>query len=82
MEFTIPHSLILICTGLAILSFLFSRFRLGLSIILSVAFFWGLIENKDLFFVNLESSSSFLGLYLISGIVLIVVMLFFFLKSE
>jgi hypothetical protein len=82
MESTFPHCLILICIGFAIISFLSSRFRLGLSITLSLAFFWGVIENKDLFFVDLESSSSFLGLYLISGTVLIVVLLFYFLKSE
>jgi len=82
MEFTVPHSLKLICIGLAIIPFLIGRFRLGLSIMLSFAFFSGLIENKDLFFENLESSSSFLGLYLISGTVLIVVVLVFFLKSE
>ena len=82
MEFTVPHGLILICIGVAITSFLFSRIRLGLSITLSLAFWWGFIENKNLFFVNLESSSSFLGLYLISGTVLIVVLLLYFLKSE
>jgi hypothetical protein len=82
MEFTIPHSLMLICLGLAGISLLLARFRLGLSITLSLAFFWGFIESKDLFFVNLESSSTFLGLYLISGTVLIVVTLFSFLNSE
>jgi hypothetical protein len=82
MEFTIPHSLILVCIGLAITSFLFGRVKLGLSVTLSVAFFLGFIQNKDLFFVDLESSSSFLGLYLISGTVLIVVLLYAFLKGD
>ena len=82
MEFTIPHSLMLICLGLASISLLLARFRLGLSITLSLGFFWGFIESKDLFFVNLESSSTFLGLYLISGTVLVVVTLFSFLNSE
>ena len=82
MEFTTSHTLILIFIGFVITSFLFGRFRLGLSITLSLAFFRGFVENKDLFFVNLESSFTFLGLYLISGTTLIVVMLLAFLKSE
>jgi len=82
MEFTIPHGLIVICLGLAGISLLLARFRLGLSIALSLALFWGFIESKDLFFVNLESSSTFLGLYLISGTVLIVVTLLLFLNSD
>ena len=82
MEFTIPHSLILTCVGVTVVSLLFGRLRLGLSIALCFVFFWGFTECKDLFFVNLESSGSFLGLYLISGTVLIVVLLFHFMKSE
>ena len=82
MELAISHSLILICLGFISISCLLARIRLGLSITLCLAFFWVFAENKALFFVNLESSSTFLGLYLISGTVLIVLTLFSFLSSD
>jgi len=82
MELTIPDSQIYICIGLVVLLFLFSRVKLGLSLAFCFTFFWGFIENRDLFFVNLETSSPYVVLYFISGIVLIVFTLLSFVSSE
>ena len=82
MELAIPDSQIYICIGLVVLLFLFSRIKLGLSLAFCFTFFWGFIENRDLFFVNLETSSPYVVLYFISGIVLIVFTLLSFVSSE
>ena len=82
MELTIPDSQIYICIGLVVLLFLFSRFKLGLSLAFCFTFFWGFTENRDLFFVNLETSSPYVFVYFISGIVLIVFTLLSFVSSE
>jgi hypothetical protein len=82
MELAIPGSQIYICIGLVVLLFLFSRIKLGLSIAFCFTFFWGFIENRDLFFVNLETSSPYVVLYFVSGIVLIGVTLLSFVTSE
>ncbi len=82
MDLAIPSNQIYVCVGLVALSFLFARFKLGLSLAFCFAFFWGFIENKDLFFVNLETSSPYVLLYFISGFVLIMFTLLSFLTSE
>jgi len=82
MELAIPDNQIYICIGLVVLLFLFSRIKLGLSLAFCFTFYWGFIENKDLFFVNLETSSPYVLLYFISGIVLIVFTLLSFMFSE
>ena len=82
MELAIPDSQLFICIGLVVLLFLSSRVKLGLSLAFCFTFFWGFIENSDLFFVNLESSSPYVVLYFISGIVLIVFTLLSFVSSE
>ena len=82
MELTIPMNETIICGGLVALCFLLSRFRLGLSIAFAFTFYWGFIQHKDLFFVNLESSSPYLALYFGSGIVLMLFMLFSFVTGE
>lgn len=82
MELTIPMNELYICGGLIALCFLLSRFKLGLCIAFSFAFCWGFIENKELFFVNLESSSPYLALYFGSGVALIIFALFAFVTGE
>jgi hypothetical protein len=82
MELTIPDSQIYICIGLVALLFLFSRFKLGLSLAFCFTFFWGFIETRDIFFISLETSSPYVILYFVSGIVLIVVTLLSFVTSE
>ena len=82
MELAIPDSQIYLCIGLVVVLFLFSRFKLGLSLAFCFTFFWGFIENKEFFFVNLETSSPYVVLYFISGVVLIGVTLLSFLTSE
>jgi hypothetical protein len=81
-ELTIPMNELYICGGLIALCFLFSRFKLGLCIAFSFAFYWGFIENKELFFVNLESSSPYLALYFGSGVLLLLFALFAFVTGE
>jgi len=81
-ELTIPMNELLICAGLVGVLCLFSRFKLGLSIAFCFTFYWGFIENKDLFFVNLETSSPYLVLYFASGVVLIGFALFSFVSGE
>ena len=82
IELTIPMNEILICCGLVAVCFLLSRFRLGISIAFAFTFYWGFIQNKDLFFTNLESSSPYLLLYFGSGIALILFALFSFVTGE
>ncbi len=82
MELTIPMNELIICGGLVALCFLLSRFRLGLSVAFGFTFYWGFIEHKDLFFVNLESSSPYLILYFGSGVALVLFALFSFVTAE
>lgn len=82
MELMIPMNEVYICGGLVALCFLFSRFRLGLSIAFAFTFYWGFIENKELFFVDLESSSPYLALYFGSGVALVLFALFSFVTGE
>ncbi len=82
MELTIPMNETIICGGLVALCFLLSRFRLGLSIAFAFTFYWGFIQHKELFFVNLESSSPYLALYFGSGIVLMLFALFSFVTGD
>ena len=81
-ELTIPMNELYICGGLIAVCFLLSRFKLGLCIAFAFTFYWGFIENRELFFVNLESSSPYLVLYFGSGVALIVFALFSFVTGE
>ena len=72
MDLMIPSNQIYICIGLVAICLLFSRFKLGLSIAFCFSFYWGFIENKEIFFVSLEASSPYFFLYCLSGIGLIV----------
>ena len=82
MELTIPMNEMYICGGLVALCLLFSRFKLGLSIAFAFTFFWGFTQHKELFFVNLESSTPYLALYFGSGVVLLLFALFAFVTGE
>ena len=82
MELTIPMNELYICGGLVVLCFLLSRFTLGLCTAFAFTFYWGFIEHKELFFVNLESSTPYLALYFGSGVALIVFALFAFVTGE
>jgi hypothetical protein len=81
-ELAIPTNEMMICGAVVVLCFLLSRFRLGLSLAFAFTFYWGFIRHKDLFFVNLESSSPYLLLYFGSGILLILFALFSFVRGE
>ncbi len=81
-ELTIPMNQLIICGGLVALCFLLSRFRLGLSAAFAFVFYWGFLQHKDLFFVNLESSSPYLILYFGSGVALVLFALFSFVTGE
>ena len=82
MDLAIPNSQLLILGVLVVLCILFGRFKVGLSIVFCSTFYWYFIEQRDLFFVNLETSSPYVLLYFASGIVLIVSTLFSFVTSE
>ena len=82
MDLTIPNNQVFLCIGLVAVSFLLSRFKLGILIAYCFTFYWGFFENKDLFFVSLERSSPYVMLYFISGFVLIVFTLLSFVTSE
>jgi len=82
MELTIPMNELYICGGLVALCFLLARFKLGLSIAFAFTFYWGFTHHKDLFFVNLESSTPYLALYFGSGVVLLLFALFAFVTGE
>jgi hypothetical protein len=82
MELTIPMNELYICGGLVALCFLLSRFKLGLSIAFAFTFYWGFTQHKELFFVNLESSTPYLALYFGSGVFLIIFALFAFVTAE
>ena len=81
-ELTIPMNELAVCGALVALCFLLSRFRLGLSIAFAFTFYWGFTQHKELFFVNLESSSPYLVLYFGSGVALILFALFSFVTGE
>jgi len=82
MEMVIPVNQMIVFVALMTFCFLFSRFRLGLSITFCFTFYWGFIYNKDLFFSDLEGSSPFLVFYFVSGFLLIVFALYSFLAEE
>ena len=82
MELTIPMNELYICGGLVALCFLLSRFKLGLCLAFAFTFYWGFIQHKELFFVNLESSIPYLALYFGSGVFLIIFALFSFVTGE
>jgi hypothetical protein len=82
MELAIPDGQLYTCIGLVVLLFLFSRIKLGLSLAFCFTFYWGFIESKELFFINLETSSPFVVLYFISGVVVIAFTLLSFVTSE
>jgi hypothetical protein len=82
MVLAIPFNQMILFVGLVAFCFLFSRFKLGLSITFCFTFYWGFVYNKDLFFTDLEGSSPFLLFYFFSGSVLILFALFSFLTKE
>jgi hypothetical protein len=82
MEMTIPLNELYICGGLVALCFVLSRFKLGLCLAFAFTFYWGFLEHKELFFVNLESSTPYLALYFGSGVVLLLFALFAFVTGE
>ncbi|MGW8321554.1 MAG: hypothetical protein ACWGSD_08385 [Thermodesulfobacteriota bacterium] len=82
MELTIPMNELYICGGLVASCLLFSRFKLGLCLAFAFTFYWGFIQHKELFFVNLESSTPYLALYFGSGVVLLLLALFAFVTGE
>jgi hypothetical protein len=82
MDLAIPSSQLMILGGLIALCLILGRFKVGLSIAFACTFYWYFIEQRDLFFVNLETSSPYVLLYFLSGIVLIVFTLLSFVTSE
>ena len=82
MDLAILNSELFILVGLIALCFLFGRFKMGLSIAFCFTFYWYFLDQRHLFFVDLETSSPYVLLYFISGIVLIVVTLLSFVNSE
>lgn len=82
MELVIPVNQMIVFIGLMAFCFLFSRFKLGLSITFCFTFYWGFIHNKDVFFSDLEGSSPFIIIYFFSGFLLIFFALFSFLSEE
>ena len=82
MDLAIPNNEIYMCLGLIAACLLFARFKLALSIAFCFTFYWGFIESKEIFFVNLETSSPYIVLYFLSGFALIVFTLLSFLSSE
>lgn len=82
MDLAIPNSQLLTLVGLIVLCIILGRFKVGLTIAFCCTFYWYFIEQKDLFFVNLETSSPFVLLYFLSGFFLIVFTLLSFLTSE
>jgi hypothetical protein len=82
MELTIPLNELAICGGLVAVCFLLSRFRLGLCIAFAFTFYWGFIEHKDLFYVDLESSTPYIALYFGSGVALLLFALFSFVTGD
>jgi len=82
MELTIPMNELYICGGLVASCVLFARFKLGLCLAFAFTFYWGFIQHKELFFVNLESSTPYLALYFGSGVVLLLLALFAFVTGE
>ena len=82
MELIIPMNEVYICGGLVALCFLLSRFKLGLSVAFAFTFYWGFTQHKELFFVNLESSTPYVALYFGSGVLLIIFALFAFVTGE
>jgi hypothetical protein len=82
MVLLIPLNQMILFVALTAFCFLFSRYKLGLSITFCFTFYWGFIYNKDAFFTDLEGSSHFLVFYFFSGAVLILFALFSFLTKE
>lgn len=82
MVLVIPLNQMILFVSLMAFCFLFSRYRLGLSITFCFTFYWGFIYNKDMFFTDMEGSSPFLVFYFISGALLILFALFSFLTKE
>jgi len=82
MELSIPITQMVVFVGLIAFCFLFSRFKLGLSITFCFTFYWGFIYNKEAFFLSFEGSDQFLVFYFFSGFLLILFALFSFVTEE
>ncbi len=82
MELSIPITQMIIFVGVTAFCFLFSRFKLGLSITFCFTFYWGFVYNKDAFFSSFDGSGQFLAYYFFSGLLLILFALFSFVTEE
>jgi len=82
MDLAISNSQLVSLAGLIAICLFLGRFKLGLLILFCCAFCWYFIDQRDLFFVNLETSSSYVLLFFVSGVVLVACTLFSFLTSE
>ena len=82
IDLAIPNSQLLILGGLIALCLFLGRLKMVLSITFCCTFCWYFIEQRDLFFVNLETSSPYVLLYFVCGIVLIVSSLLSLVTSE
>jgi hypothetical protein len=72
MEIQIPLNQMLFFVALISLSFLFSKFRLGLSIVFGFSFYWAFVFNRDLLALETNGSET---LYLVSGAVVVLLAL-------
>ena len=52
MEIFIPLNQMILFVGLISVSFLFSRFKLGLAFVFGFSFYWAFVYNKELLFVG------------------------------
>jgi hypothetical protein len=64
MEIQIPVNQMLLFVVLISLSFMFSKFRLGLSIVFGFSFYWAFVFNRDLLVLETNGSET---LYVVCG---------------
>lgn len=82
MELTIPAGQMILFIGLISVCFLLTRYKLGLSVTFCFTFYWGFIQNKDVFFADMEGSSPFLAFYFFSGFLLLLFALYAFVGED
>jgi uncharacterized membrane protein len=72
MEIQIPVNQMLFFVALISVSFLFAKYRLGLSLVFGFSFYWAFVVNRDRLFQETNGSET---LYVVCGAVVVLLAL-------
>ncbi|OGL39011.1 MAG: hypothetical protein A2042_07720 [Candidatus Schekmanbacteria bacterium GWA2_38_11] len=82
IELAIPLWQVLLYTGLVIILMLFGHCRLGITIFLCFILYWIFIHNHATLSQIFGNSTTFMGVYLVCGTILVfLILISFFLKE-